>query len=232
MTTRIFLRTETRALLWPSDGNAYVHREWVPPPPLGRYVECVRYGVECFATEQRERVLPDGSIHLVICHGDTTEAVVVGGRCAPTMLRLSGRLEHVGVQLRPGAIAAVLGVPAAELTGYDVPLERLWGSLANVMLERLAEAPLHERPAIVGTTLMERIGAIDASHNPLATSAVTKILASAGKARVPRSGGRRRCRRAKARADLQARRGTVAEGAVARDTLPARGRLHVRRAGA
>ncbi len=182
---RIYVRTEQRAVLWSNpraDGPAQV--EVRPAGPLGRYVERVTAGVERFAAEEVERVLPDGAVHLVFELGERRLAVAAGGRLGPTELRFSGTLEHVGVQLRPGAVAAVLGVPAGEVNGRDVPLGALWGDLAERTLERLAAAPVAARAEIVAAALSERLACVDERPDPRAAAAVGRVLASGGQARV------------------------------------------------
>ncbi|NVB79482.1 MAG: AraC family transcriptional regulator [Kofleriaceae bacterium] len=180
---RIFLRTETRRLMWPADGAlSGLICEIAPPGPLGDHVEAIRVGRDHFGRELVERVLPDGAVHLFFEVGDKISASVVGARCAPTTLRLSGTLEHVGVQLRPGGIAAVLGVPAGELTDHELALDELWGADADALLDRLARTPLHERATVVGDAIAERLrrGATQGSDQR-ATAAVELVRGARGR---------------------------------------------------
>ena len=182
---RIFVRTETRAILWPGHGAAgQIMYEHAPAGSLRRYVDRIRVGTERFDTEQVERVLPDGSVQLLFTLGDSPAAHVVGSGCGPTTIRLSGVLEHVGVQLRPGAISAVLGVPAAEVSGREIALEPLWGPFAAEVLDRIASAPLRARSAVAGEALLQRLRSVERAPDARAAAAVERILAARGDVRV------------------------------------------------
>ena len=67
--------------------------------------------------------------------------LATGASVSPAILRLRGRLEGLSLAVRPGAAAAVLGIPAAELTGAVIPLHDLWRGEETGLLERMAEAP-------------------------------------------------------------------------------------------
>jgi len=182
---RLYLRTETRAILTPPGGQLLcLHHEASVPGPLARYVERLRWGADEFPEELVERVLPDGAVHLIFDLGDGGGTSAVGASAAPQTIRLAGHLEQVSVQLRPGGIAAVLGVPAAALRGRDVPLAELWGDEAEHLRERLARAPLRQRGAVVARALAERLARSDAAIERRASAAVRLVLARHGNVRV------------------------------------------------
>ncbi len=189
--SRLFLRTETRAVIWPGPASVAASsgpfpRSAPPPAGLGAYVARIRSGVDRFVAPVRERVLPDGAVHLLVDLGDAPGLRVVGSASAPADIELRGTVVHLGAQLRPGAIAAVLGVPAAEVTGREVPLDALWGAAAaRALLDRLAEAPHAERPALLGALLLERLRATDpAPPDARARAAAEHVLAHGGLQRV------------------------------------------------
>jgi AraC-like DNA-binding protein len=178
---RVFIRTETRSLLWPA--NAPVEGpsiEIKPEGPLATHVECLRVGRGVFPREVTERVLPDGAVHLFFDVGDAYAATVTGVTSAPTVVRLSGVLEQVGVQLRTGAIATLLGVPAHELSGRATPLEAIWGRHACELLEQLAEMPPSQRVAHLRAVLLDRLRASDAAPERRVLAAVRCIRAAHG----------------------------------------------------
>ena len=177
---RVFARTETQSVLWPMVPSKPELGALTPPGPLGRYVASVRWGRERFASEVCERVLPDGAVHLFFDLGDAKAATVAGARCKPTVLRLSGQLEHIGLELRPGAVEVVLGVPARSLSGMDVPLEALWGRGATELLERLAEVPSAARPKVLGAALVDRMRGSARAPDRRATAAVQRIVGARG----------------------------------------------------
>lgn len=92
------------------------YREFAPPALLRDVVECG------WTSDDRGTVsvLPDGCMDLirmdgrVVVAGPDTSAVVTGGGARSS-----------GLRFRPGALPALIGVPAFELTGQRVPLADL-----------------------------------------------------------------------------------------------------------
>ena len=122
-------------------------RDFPVPEPLAGFVGSVIAYRETIPNglEVTERVLPDGAVRLIVELGETRHRhagavpfLAAGASAAPAVLRLRGRLEGLSVALRPGAAAAVLGMPADELTGRAVPLQDLWRDQEGGLLERLA----------------------------------------------------------------------------------------------
>lgn len=65
--------------------------------------------------------------------------------------------EVVGIRLRPDAIPAVLGVPAAELSGRMIDLDAFWGSDVERIRECLYASPAPaSRAAIVEAEILRR----------------------------------------------------------------------------
>jgi AraC-like DNA-binding protein len=113
------------------------------------------------------------------------DAVAFGPACAPTLIRMTGRIEAVGVQLRPGAALALLGVPAGALAGRTVPLDALWGPLAAETRERLAAAPHGPaRVAVLEAALRVRLRAAGRTSPEGAHAALGIIEASGGRRSV------------------------------------------------
>lgn len=101
-----------------------------------------------------ERVLPTGSMHFVlrlseeplrlIVDGATTpvgHAIVGGARSVFYARQIGGAARSVGVMLKPGVARALFGASAAELAERHTPLELLWGSAAQSLLDRVASSP-------------------------------------------------------------------------------------------
>ena len=101
----------------------------------------------------RERVMPNGLLELIVhlgprygiverhriercaalsLSGLQTRAVIVAAPDAPGAV--------LGIQLTPAGAYAVLGTPLHELTGRDVDLEALLGSMASELEERCYES--------------------------------------------------------------------------------------------
>lgn len=193
---RMYLNTGGEALLWPTpQAPAGVYASVAPSPPLRDFVERIHFGYEWVdpARPITERVLPDGGVHLIFNPGDPPSvpghagaaAVAVGARCEPSIIHMAGRVEHVTVTLKPGGMAALLGVPAAELAARDLPLDALWGPRAAETVERLAATPpTAERAAAMEAVLLEVLAARPVRPDPAAAEAVRMIERSRGGIRV------------------------------------------------
>jgi AraC-like DNA-binding protein len=124
---------------------------------------------------KKERLLPDGSVELVMNLRDEVVRVydgedpgrshtfghaVVGGPHSSFFVIDTDQQENlVGVHFKPGGAFPFLGPPADELHNLHVGLEDLWGALARRLRERLLEAPDEPRKArIVEEVLLERAG--------------------------------------------------------------------------
>ena len=132
----------------------------------------------------RVRVIPDGLVDLVF-DLDTAEAHVAGVARDPfeaTHVRVTHLL---GVALRPGAAAPLLGVPVGALdTGWQ-PLAALVGEVATALAARLRDLPgIEPRLALLESFLLARLGGVD----PRVTRALDAIAASDGDIGVARLG--------------------------------------------
>ncbi len=132
----------------------------------------------------RERVLPTGEAHVVFLLGeeplrlhDGTAgesrrvgfAVVGGPRAGAYVKDVSRRGASVGAQLRPGAAAALFGVPASELAGRHSELRDVWGGRAEEAHERLArEADGEARLDLLERILMARLPRVHGLHPAVA----------------------------------------------------------------
>jgi AraC-like DNA-binding protein len=167
---RIFARTEEHTLLSPVSA-ASEFSELAPSPPLRRHVERIRLGHERIPPGQTvvERVIPDGAVH-VLFHLATPTAAhaaeVAGPSSRAELITMSGTVEAVGVQLRPGGVLALLGVPAGELAGRSVDLASLWGRDATTIVERLAATPRHLRAPLLEQILVERLARASTAADP------------------------------------------------------------------
>ena len=120
--------------------STQTYRERLPPPGLAGFASCVwlqRISPESPAHEHR--TVPNGCIEIACVKGADVP-YVIGPRRGPVVERLPPGSTVVGVRLRPGAPASVVGASAPELMGVRVGLDRLWGSSAVVAAERIALA--------------------------------------------------------------------------------------------
>ena len=196
-TERLFFRTTRRQRTWPPPPpDQSLFREADPVPALAEQVAKIRWGHEWIAPEApvEERIVPDGAVHLLFVIPEAGAGrpygLALGATSEPTVVRLAGRIEHVEVELLPGAVPALLGVPAGELSRRVVSLEDLWGDRAAVLRDRLAgTSDPAERLRIVQRTLA---GGLRAGGNewpprpspPLLGEALRRMRAAVGNLRV------------------------------------------------
>jgi AraC-like DNA-binding protein len=185
---RIFARTEEHTLLSPlSAASEFV--ELTPSPPLRRHVDRIRLGHERIPPGQTvvERVIPDGAVHLLfhLAHPTAAHAAEVAGpSSSAAIITMTGIIESIGVQLRPGGVTALLGVPAAALAGRSVGLASLWGDGAATIVERLAAAPRHRRAPLLEQLLLDRLARATADPHRGAALAMRRIATTGGRLRV------------------------------------------------
>ncbi|HEU4394380.1 MAG TPA: helix-turn-helix domain-containing protein [Planctomycetota bacterium] len=131
-----------------------LYREVAPPPPLDGFVKClwILEGPAPPPGAPADEIVPDGCPEIVFHHGDAFEridgglrgaqhrAAVVGQIEAPLAVRPTGRIGLLGVRFRPEGAAAILGVPAGEITARSLALDDLWGADGRRLEERVGSA--------------------------------------------------------------------------------------------
>jgi len=166
-------------------------RAWKLQPALDAHVAHLLAYRERIAPGEEvvERVLPDGAVRLIFNLGDVPKVSqgarpaleAVGASAEPVLVRLRGRVEGLSLALRPGATAALLGVPAGELRGHAVPLALLWAADGAEVEERLAAAVDDSaRVALIDSLLMRRLRRHAVAPSRTVRRAVQLITARSG----------------------------------------------------
>lgn len=196
MAERLFLRLDEDPLHGQeSSAPAGTLRAFAVRAALQAHVSHILLYRETFAQghEVRERVLPDGAVRLVFNLGNAPSAgegagqpvEAIGASAAPVVVRMRQEVEGLSVTLRPGAAAALLGVPAGEIAGQAVHLDALWQGDAGRLLSRMAEAPDDAaRAALLQAALAQRLrdsGDERGRVHATATHAARLISASGGR---------------------------------------------------
>ncbi|MFN2561970.1 MAG: DUF6597 domain-containing transcriptional factor [Jatrophihabitans sp.] len=83
------------------------------------------------------RVLPDAAIDLVFADG---RLVVAGPDTVACLETLPAGRPVLGFQLRPGAVAGALGLPASAVRDQRVDVRDLWGADGRDLVDAMAEA--------------------------------------------------------------------------------------------
>lgn len=196
MGERIFLRMDGDPACAPETGvPSDALREFAISAPLRNHVShIVAYREQIpQGAELVERVLPDGAVHLIFNldaekspgTGARWSAGAAGATAAPVLLRMHGPVHGLSVTLRPGAAAALLGMPAAELEGQAVALTDVWTGEAVEVLEKISGAPDDAaRIAVLQQMLAKRLQRLDGGDDMVrrqATGAAHLMAASAGR---------------------------------------------------
>ncbi|WP_103340914.1 helix-turn-helix domain-containing protein [Amycolatopsis sp. CA-126428] len=144
-----------------------VYRAVAPPPALADVLACGWDGQTGWARPLR--VLPDGCADLV---WDDTALTLVVTVSAPLRLWIPASSSRVGVRLRCGAAAAVLGTPMPELPAGATRLSDLWGADARRTEEILAAS---ENPRVQRGVLEELVGRRSAAPDRRVLAAVRAL---------------------------------------------------------
>lgn len=137
-----------------------LRRAVVPPPPLSEFVALLWLYEGYAPPHPRERLLPTGTVELVIdLHEETRGggAVICGAHSESFELETASEASVIGVHFRPGGAFPFLAPPLGELHNLHVGLEDLWGARAGDLRERLLAARTPDlRFGILQEYLLER----------------------------------------------------------------------------
>ena len=171
-------------------------RTYTPGPPLDEYVDRFWFCSDA-PSHPRERILPSGTVELVI--NLTDDEIRIYDPSDPARPRrylgavvsgpysnffLIDPLVHesiIGVHFRPGRAVPVLGVPASDLADAHVDLECVWGGLAAELRERLCTAATPaNRFAVLEEVLLSRLRLPPPRHGaiPVALEALERASAA------------------------------------------------------
>ena len=144
------------------------YRESAPPRALRAHV-ARRWAVGALA-DGEHRVLPDGWMDLL--HTEGRPAMLAGPDTEAFPVPRTAGTTTVGLRLVPGAAAALLGLPAAELRDQRVALVELWGETARRLEESLAAARFpEERLRALEAAVLERLPAAGPLDRAVAAAA-------------------------------------------------------------
>jgi AraC-like DNA-binding protein len=124
-----------------------------PAAPLDTVVECLWWSQRDEPELSCEHMLPSGNAALVFALHEARMVCLPSGSSEDPIVWSRGLVHGpqaryfvsgpkpagavAGVSFRPGAAAAVLGVPMTELTDRHVTIDELWGSRGRALHQRL-----------------------------------------------------------------------------------------------
>ncbi|MGB7622919.1 MAG: helix-turn-helix domain-containing protein [Terriglobia bacterium] len=129
---------------------------YIPRAPLSHFVKSMWLSQGDHAPHRRERVLPNGTMQLLISLREKTlrvyvrekihqfqtfpASVVVGMHSEYSVIDTAPQASMIGVAFKPGGASPFFKCPANEFQEAHVPLESLWGTGAGELRDRLLEA--------------------------------------------------------------------------------------------
>ncbi len=166
-------------------------RIYHPQPPLSDYISFFWLNKGYHPSHKMERVLPDGSMELVInleedlvkvydqknldqyksfdgslFSGPHSNFVVIDTTC---------QASTIGVHFKPGCAYPFLNLPADELHNNHISLDMLWGTKASEMREQLLEVqPPTDKFKILEQYLLKQM-IQPKRHHPAVVYALTKF---------------------------------------------------------
>jgi methylphosphotriester-DNA--protein-cysteine methyltransferase len=157
----------------PRAGQTY--RERPPVPALAGFVSSTWVQrVLPGAAPYAHRNVPSGGMELVCRVGSAP--YLVGPQTGPRVETLEPGSTVVGLRLRPGAAAGLLGVPASEFVDETVDAAAVWGSAAVRAGERVAEAADPDDAAGAVEELVRGRATGAAGMDPLVAEAVRRLM--------------------------------------------------------
>lgn len=113
--------------------------EWPPAADLAAHVACIwNASIGDAGLPYTDRVLPDACVDVI---WDGARLFIAGPDTGPELLVPYRHRTFVGLRMRPGRAAALLGCPASEVRDERPELAELWGRMrAGVLADRLAAA--------------------------------------------------------------------------------------------
>jgi AraC-like DNA-binding protein len=170
-------------------------RSYVPASPLSAFVEDFWLYDDYRPEHLRERILPSGTVELVINLRDDelriydrvrpgvcerfAGAVVSGTYDRFFVIDTAEEASLLGVHFRPGGAFPFFGLPMSELVDTHVELETLWAQASGELRERLRSAarPL-DKFRVLEATLVERMSGLS-MHRDMVRFAVAALGRSA-----------------------------------------------------
>lgn len=129
---------------------------YIPAPPLSNFVEILWLYDGYQQPHDKERLLPNGAMELVINLNDDLTRIydrhdtsrfqtlrgtlLVGAHSEFFVIDTAQQKRVLGAHFRPGGAFPFFDLPAGELRNIVVSLEDLWGAEAGSLRERLLEA--------------------------------------------------------------------------------------------
>jgi len=162
------------------------YRETLPPVPLAGTIACIwTHGSPSGVNGRAQTIVPDNCADIIwrlSPNGDVLDAFVAGPMSRPFLVQGNNLGHFVGVRFRPGQLAGVLRLSAAELRDQNVPLDDVIAGIRPLM-DGVVPAQLLAHIPSLALALGPRIHAARALP-PAVAHALDLIHAESGVAHV------------------------------------------------
>jgi AraC-like DNA-binding protein len=168
------------------NGPPVVYREYAPRADLKAYVVCTwTLDIRAGRRPHRQNILPDGCSD-IIWMGEA-RPIVVGPMTRPALSTVTDAMTITGVRFRPEAAAAMLGVPANELTDRKIDLDELWrrhvvdAASERLWTQRSADGRINAVQSLIHSRIESSIALrrneADALPDPIVQQAIARLAA-------------------------------------------------------
>lgn len=162
------------------------YRETLPPAQLADTIACVwTHGAASGVDTRAQTIVPDNCADIIwrlSPAGDVLDAFVAGPMSRPFVVKGNDLGHFVGIRFRPGKLAGVLRLSAAELRDQNVPVDDVVAGI-RPLLDGVAPASLPVRIPSLALALGPQIRAARAIP-PAVAHALDLIHADSGVAHV------------------------------------------------
>lgn len=110
---------------------------YFPRSPLDGFIERFWYWKGHTVSHSLERILPSGTVELVIDLGSarTSKSLVSGPKSKSSIVQRTAHDELLGIHFKPGGAFPFLKFPISDLHNVDIGIDALWGEgQANQLL--------------------------------------------------------------------------------------------------
>lgn len=159
----------------PITAPAALFRYRVPPRPIADFVALFWYWRGHSLPRATERVLPMGTMELVIRlgAGNAADGGISGPHSEAFLIERTTQDELLGIHFKPGGAFPFLGCPAGDLHNRYATLADLWGETnARALAGMLHEAPDVNAKFRVLERWLERIAVRPLVHHPAVSFAM------------------------------------------------------------
>ena len=175
-------------------------RSYVPPDPLGEFIDDFWLYEDYAAAHSHERILPSGTFEMVFnlqedelrIYRPSDEvdcrrfsgALISGPYAGPFMSDTKEEAAILGVHFKPGGASAVIGLPASELANDHIDLAAIWGPAAIALREQLCSLKEpSERFRLLEQALLKRF-ANHLGHHRATRAGLDVLRHTHGRARI------------------------------------------------